>query len=202
MLVCGACGHASELYHCFHDQADNFYFFDNVNDHYDVPEHLVIKSKDEARKIFQKDRRFVLGVGDSKSRKILFDLMISLGGILHSFQCNRTSIGINSQKMQGVDIFPYAFLGPNVEIGSGTLINTRVNIHHGSKIGTFCEIAPGVTILGNVNIGNETLIGAGAVILPNIIIGNQVIIGAGAVVTEQIPDHSLAFGVPAKIKTI
>ena len=39
--------------------------------------------------------------------------------------------------------------------------------------------------------------------MPNVIIGNNVIIGCGAVVTKNIPDNSIAVGVPARIiKTI
>jgi serine O-acetyltransferase len=43
-------------------------------------------------------------------------------------------------------------------------------------------------------------VGAGAKILGNIKIGNYVTIGANAVVLCDVPDHSIAVGVPAKIK--
>ena len=43
------------------------------------------------------------------------------------------------------------------------------------------------------------MIGAGAVIIGNIKIGNNVSIGANAVVLTDIPDDSIAVGVPAKI---
>ena len=43
------------------------------------------------------------------------------------------------------------------------------------------------------------MIGAGAVILGNIRIGNNVRIGANAVVTHDIPDNSVAVGVPRKV---
>ena len=66
-------------------------------------------------------------------------------------------------------------------------------------IGDFVELSPNVTILGNVSIGSFTQIGANSTILPNIKIGENVIIGAGSVVTKDIPDNSLAYGVPSKI---
>lgn len=50
-----------------------------------------------------------------------------------------------------------------------------------------------------VNIGNDVWIGANVVILPGVTIGNNVVIGAGAVVTKDIPDNSLAVGVPARV---
>lgn len=35
--------------------------------------------------------------------------------------------------------------------------------------------------------------------MPGVNIGNRVIIGAGAVVTRDIPDNSVAVGIPAKV---
>ncbi len=42
-------------------------------------------------------------------------------------------------------------------------------------------------------------IGIGAIILPGVTIGKGAVIGAGAVVTNDVPDHSVAYGVPAKV---
>ncbi len=50
-----------------------------------------------------------------------------------------------------------------------------------------------------VRIGNDVWIGANVVVLPGVSIGNDVVIGAGSVVTKDIPDHSIAFGVPCKV---
>ena len=36
-------------------------------------------------------------------------------------------------------------------------------------------------------------------ILPGVSIGDNVVVGAGAVVTKDIPDNSLALGVPARV---
>lgn len=46
-------------------------------------------------------------------------------------------------------------------------------------------------------------IGIGSIIMPGVTIGKGAVIGAGSVVTKDIPDYSLALGVPAKvIKTL
>jgi serine O-acetyltransferase len=44
-------------------------------------------------------------------------------------------------------------------------------------------------------------IGAGAKVLGKIRIGNNVLIGANAVVLTDVPDNSIAVGVPAVIKS-
>lgn len=79
-----------------------------------------------------------------------------------------------------------------------------------------CLIASGVTILchehvyrdidhvdlpllKSVEIGERTFVGVGATILPGVTIGSDCIIGAGSIVSKDIPDGSLAVGVPARV---
>ena len=50
-----------------------------------------------------------------------------------------------------------------------------------------------------ITIGDNVHIGWNAIIMPNVHIGNNVVIGAGAVVTKDIPDNSVAVGVPAHV---
>ena len=49
-----------------------------------------------------------------------------------------------------------------------------------------------------ITIGNNVWIGGNVVVLGGVTIGNNVVIGAGSIVTKDIPDNSLAYGVPAK----
>lgn len=42
-------------------------------------------------------------------------------------------------------------------------------------------------------------IGIGSIIMPGVTIGKGSVIGAGSVVTRDVPDYSLALGVPAKV---
>lgn len=53
--------------------------------------------------------------------------------------------------------------------------------------------------VGEIVIGNNVFIGAGSRILYNVTIGNNVVIGAGSIVNKNIPDNSIAVGVPAKV---
>ena len=50
-----------------------------------------------------------------------------------------------------------------------------------------------------VRIGAGSWIGHGAVVLPGADIGRNVVIGANSVVRGEIPDHSVAAGVPARV---
>ena len=76
-----------------------------------------------------------------------------------------------------------------------------------AQFGDDCRIRNGVVVgLKNVHelvapvIGNNVDIGAGAKLLGNIRIGDNVVIGANAVVLTDVPDDSLAVGIPAIIK--
>ena len=51
---------------------------------------------------------------------------------------------------------------------------------------------------GKVRIGSGSWIGENACIL-GVIIGKQCVIGANSVVTKDIPDYSVAVGIPAKV---
>jgi sugar O-acyltransferase (sialic acid O-acetyltransferase NeuD family) len=111
-----------------------------------------------------------------------------------------------------------ARVGPDVTIGNGTIIcsgttittdvaigahvalNLDCTVGHDARIGDFATVSPGCHISGDVGVGRGAYLGTGAVVLEHLTIGTGSIIGAGAVVTSQIPDWSLAVGVPARIR--
>ena len=51
----------------------------------------------------------------------------------------------------------------------------------------------------DINIGDDVWFGAGVIVLPGVTIGSHSVLGAGSVVTRDIPDFSVAVGVPAKV---
>jgi serine O-acetyltransferase len=76
-----------------------------------------------------------------------------------------------------------------------------------AKFGDNCRIRTGVVVglrrldeIAAPVIGDNVDIGAGAKLLGPIHIGNNTIIGANAVVLCDVPDNSIAVGVPAVIK--
>ena len=52
---------------------------------------------------------------------------------------------------------------------------------------------------GRVKVGAHTFVGARSIIMPGVTIGERCVIGAGSIVTNDIPDGSVAVGVPAKV---
>jgi serine O-acetyltransferase len=96
-----------------------------------------------------------------------------------------------------------------VEVGSNFVIDHfgGIIISGYAKFGDNCRIRNGVVVgLRRVDepvaprIGNNVDIGAGAKVLGPITVGNDVIVGANAVVICDVPDNSIAVGIPAVIK--
>jgi serine O-acetyltransferase len=101
----------------------------------------------------------------------------------------------------------------NSEIGEGFVITHTVGTVLGAKsIGQNVTIYHQVTIgsasIKNSNtlprpvIGDDVILYVGSKILGDIKIGKGVVVGANSVVLKSIPDYHIAYGVPAKYKTI
>lgn len=95
----------------------------------------------------------------------------------------------------------------NVYIGAGSIVNYGTHVNYGvtmtrTSIGHHCTISPGVTICGDVTIGDRVLVGAGATICDRVTIGSDATIGAGAVVLPEtvIPNGETWVGIPAHHK--
>ena len=114
-------------------------------------------------------------------------------------------------------IHPSARIGPKVNVGVGTIItagcvltvdilvgnfvniNLNCTVGHDSILEDFCNLSPGCNISGNVKIGESCDLGTGAIVIPKKTIGKRSVIGAGAVVLSDIPEDSVAVGIPAKV---
>lgn len=89
-------------------------------------------------------------------------------------------------------------IGDNVYITNGCQFIT----HDGGTL-ILRKDVPDLELTAPIKVGNDVYIGLNSTILPGVTIGNRVIIGANSLVTKNIPDNSVAAGVPAKvIKTV
>lgn len=95
---------------------------------------------------------------------------------------------------------PYLItIGDHVRLNQGVTIVTHDG---GAWVLRECSSLPNkeeLTLFGKVVIGNNVHVGTNAMIMPGVHIGNNVIIGSGAIVTKDIPDNSVAVGIPARV---
>ena len=96
------------------------------------------------------------------------------------------------------------FSSSSVQIGENTVIAAYSYLIGGGNYDlyrldvSFAE-QEGMSSQGGILIGDSVWIGAGANVLDGVRIGSGSVVGAGAVVTRNIPDNSIAAGVPAKV---
>ena len=96
-------------------------------------------------------------------------------------------------------------LGVNVDIGAFTYINAKNGVFIGNnvQIGSHCSIYSESSIdrkSGSIRIGQNSCIGSHTTVMPGISIGKNVIIGAHSFVNKNIPDNTVALGVPIRIR--
>jgi maltose O-acetyltransferase len=144
---------------------------------------------------------------ENKIRSIYFQNKKKVTSSFFKFKCRiRGEMSVERLKKLGLKI------GTNVTFETGCKIDPSHCWH--VEIGNDVTFAPKVHILAhdssthqffnytrvaNVKIGNNVFVGLGTIILAGVNIGNNVIIGAGSVVNKDIPDNSVAAGVPAKV---
>lgn len=95
-------------------------------------------------------------------------------------------------------------LGKNTDIGAFTYINAKekVIIDDDVQIGSHCSIYSISTIdnkKGAVNINRGACIGSHSTVMPGVTVGKNAVCGAHSFINKDIPENSLAFGVPVKI---
>jgi acetyltransferase-like isoleucine patch superfamily enzyme len=94
-------------------------------------------------------------------------------------------------------------LGNSVDIGAFTYINAKkgVVIDDFVQIGSHCSLYSISTIddkEGKITLKKNCRIGTHSVIMPGVTIGKNTVIGAFSFVNTDIPDDTLAYGIPAK----
>ena len=102
-----------------------------------------------------------------------------------------------------------------IDIPDEVTIGTGLRVYHGMGLVVHTECMIGINVLlrhnttigqkhenGKVpSIGDNVDIGAHSIILGDIKIGNNCIIGAGTFIDKDLPNDSIAYGNPLKIKT-
>lgn len=132
-----------------------------------------------------------------------------------------SSVIMHDSRLEAVYSYAGDSFSPCIRIGDNVDIQQRVHITCAERveIGNNVSILPDVLITDinhpytdislppkmqkleykPVYIGEETIIGMGARILPGVIIGKHCCIGTNAVVISNIPDYSVAVGIPAVV---
>ncbi len=115
-----------------------------------------------------------------------------------------TDIGMFSvvHSQGGVRIGDMVTLGGGCKISGGIFqidFDSETEISNNEKINSFEAREQKRFTNGPIVIGDKCIFGMGAIILDGVNVGNGSVIGAGSVITKDIPELSVAAGVPAKV---
>lgn len=132
---------------------------------------------------------------------------------------SEVSIGRSTQirpsSYYGGEIGEGLWVGDRTSFGAGCFVGCSGKI----RIGNDVMLGPGVRLFSEnhvfseteitikaqgvdrsfLTIGDDVWIGSGATVTAGVTIGSGVIVAAGSVVTRDLPDNSIAAGVPAKV---
>lgn len=105
---------------------------------------------------------------------------------------NRADIGSNvvMASVSGITIGDAVLIAGNCYLGGGRYFLT----HPDQPV-----MDQGCFSRGPVCIGDGSWLGAGAIVLDGVSIGKGCVVGAGSVVTRDLPDYSIAVGLPAEV---
>ncbi|NLG56075.1 MAG: serine O-acetyltransferase [Rhodococcus sp.] len=107
--------------------------------------------------------------------------------------------------LTGIEIHPGATIGRRffidhgmgVVIGETTEIGDDVMLYHGVTLGGRSMEA----VKRHPTLGDRVTVGAGAKILGPVVVGADSAVGANAVVTRDVPEDSIAVGIPATVRS-
>ncbi|MFB1013277.1 MAG: acetyltransferase, partial [Bacteroidia bacterium] len=154
MIIYGASGHGKVVKSAYLGEV--LFFFDD-NPAIDKYNDLKVFRYE---RVLVKNESLVVAIGDNEIRKkVVARLNHKFGRVIaKTAEVDSTvEVGLGSQILHG------AIIQVDATVGEHSIINTGASIDHDCAIGSYCHIAPKVTLCGNVQVGNGTLIGAGTV---------------------------------------
>ncbi|MBK9137237.1 MAG: acetyltransferase [Verrucomicrobia bacterium] len=160
---------------------------------------IAVSRHDLSGRVVEGGTRFIVAVGDNRSRARIFDELIRKG--LESVVVTHPAaiVSAHAQLGGGTFVGAGAVVMAGTRMGKDVIVNTAASVDHDCEIGDHVHICPGVRLAGEAKIGSFAMIGTGAVVLPRVRVGQHCVVGAGAVVTRDLPEYSVSVGVPARI---
>ena len=144
----------------------------------------------------------VLGIGQIKStelRKTIVEYVQALGYHLPTLIAPTAIINEDVQINKGTVIMDGVVINSGSKIGKYAIINTNSSIDHDCIVGDYTHIAPGVTLSGNVEIGDNVLIGTGSCIIQERKVESSCIVAAGSSVQSSLLEPGIYRGNPARL---
>jgi len=128
------------------------------------------------------------GISDPASRLKVYAQLNESGFFCPTVVHPRAFVEESAVLSDGVQVYPFAYIGTHVQIEFGCIINTGTIISHDCHLSPYVNLSPGATLAGGVMVGEEALIGMRATVNLGVKVGVRARIGNGATVKADVPD--------------
>jgi len=131
------------------------------------------------------------GIGNVKIRIQVFQRLVAASFVLPPIVHPTAFVEPSAVLSQGVQVFPHAYIGSDVAVGFGSIINTSAIVSHDCQLADFTNISPGAILAGDVKVGQRALIGMGVTVNLGVDIGAHARIGNSATIKEDLPKNGI-----------
>jgi UDP-N-acetylbacillosamine N-acetyltransferase len=139
-----------------------------------------------------------VAIGDPRVRLRKAALLEEWGCTLPVIVHPRAIVADSASLEAGALVCSGAVVAPLARVGRLSIVNTLASADHECELAEAVHLCPGVHLAGRVRVGRGTWVGVGSSVRDGVRLGEWCYVGAGAVLVADLPDFSLAYGVPAK----
>lgn len=141
-----------------------------------------------------------VAIGAPRARRRVVNQLIALGvcefaALVHP----SVQLPASSCLGPGCLVYPGAVIDVDVRVGAHVVLNINCAVCHDDHLADFATLAPGVSLGGDVRLGEGVDMGIGSCTVQGIGVGAWSIVGAGAAVVGDLPACVTAVGVPARV---
>lgn len=195
MILYGARGQAKVIYDLILSNNHLLEYLVDDNPPKSFPHNLPVYKPTEE---LLRDQRIIIAIGDNKIREKIYHKLKDFCDF-ETMQHNSAYVSRFVEVGEGTVIMPKVCINAEVKIGRHCIINTGAVIEHECVIEDFVHISPNAALAGNIFVKKGAHIGLGANIIQGVTIGENAVVGAGAVVLNDVPNHAIVVGNPARI---
>ena len=200
--IIGAGGHGRVILDSLHEAGVEVVGF--IDDRTDLQEKQVddipvIGDSSYLGKLRGQRIKIVLGIGDNAVRARFYLKVKELGLEVFSAIHPKAIVSKMANLGEGVVIMGGVVINTGAKLRNDVCINTGATVDHDNVLEDHVHLYPGAHLAGGVRVKCYSYISSGAIVGPYITIGENVTVAAGAVVLDDVPDHALVAGAPARV---
>ena len=140
----------------------------------------------------------VVAIGDNARRLMLGRELAAAGArlatVIHPF----SAVSASAVLGPGTVLLAGAVVNPRARIGEAAIVNTRASVDYDCVIGDGVHLCFGITLAGNVTVGERAWVGIGSSVIQGVTVGAASTVGAGAAVIRDVREATTVAGCPAK----